>query len=247
MKNINKEHPIHKLMAEGEEWIRREKNSKAKETFQKALELDPEFEPALLRLAALALREEQPSVSAGYFAKVGKLAYQRYLFAKALASYRRALAYDPLNQEYRKMVKHLHERLGQTHEASLLDIENKPQPQPQIVEPPLIQEPIPSVPRTFEPETSHVQTQEIHLTQTQREPELENEPLKVETPVTPADNSVEEQEDSASEDNDEWKMGPLESLPEEELVPGTRGLQTLADMTEEAIDRLAEIEVLIAE
>ncbi|MFC2074662.1 tetratricopeptide repeat protein [Bdellovibrionota bacterium] len=209
------QHPVHTAMAEGDRWIQRGKLTRAKEAFLSVLKLDDKFEPAILRLASVALKEENNELASSYFQKVGELAVQRNLQTKAIRAYHRALQCTPHNRELLEKVKTLYLNLGRDHEAVRLIEKFKPQEQESPPEECKTESKMEEQPDPQEEESSIAETEQTGVLQKQKTAEAE------------------------------------QTEPSQELNPETDSRPTspssLADMTEEAIDVLAEIEILAGE
>lgn len=203
-RKLIKNHPAQEATRVAEVWLEKGKLKKAKESFLKALSYDPRYEPAIIQLASLALKNGENGLAAKYFEEIALLAIQAHLYLKGVAALKRALQYNPDNATLREQLKMLLMELGRNEEAESLDL--PPVLAPPTVEVETIEPPIISMEGDVQP----------------------NECLKEEAPASVINNSTEEITE---------EKGDIEDIDD----------LNLADLTEEEIDYLAEVEVLIVE
>lgn len=82
----------------GEEAVQKGNYKKAKDYFNLALKHNTHYEPALINLASLAIKEGIPQIASKYFESIANFAIDKQLYIKGIAALKRALQYDPTNQ-----------------------------------------------------------------------------------------------------------------------------------------------------
>ena len=177
-KSFSKKDPAQEATRLGEEAAQKENYKKAKDYFNQALKHDPQYEPAFINLASIAIKEGTTNVASKYFETIANLAIEKHLYVKSIAALKRALQYDPIN-------KTAQERL-------------------------------------------------INILRTQYDPKL--------VQACHAEQPHHFEEDDQSSDEVISTDPPVTSIP-----PENDGEFNLADLLEEDIDLIAEVEVLISE